>query len=77
MIYSILYKVLCILIAVSAFWVGIRYVKLNSPPLKKNTLTIKQKKVKQNRQIFGISEPGAPEINKVQIINYNDLGING
>ena len=43
----------------------------------KNTLTIKQKKVKQNRQIFGISEPEAPEINKVQIINYNDLGING
>ena len=77
MVYSILYKVLCILVVISAFWVGFRYVRSSAPPLKKDTLAIKQKKVKQNKEIFGISETEAPEINEIFIVDYKDLGING
>ena len=77
MVFDIVYKVICIMLVIVSAYVGVRYVKLNSALSKYDKLALKQNIVKENRQIFGISDVEAAEVKEVNIVKYEDLGING
>ena len=74
---NVVAAIISVLIIAGSVWVGINYVTQNSVPNKQDKLVIKQKMVKKNRQIFGISDVEAADIKDVNIVKYDDLGING
>lgn len=74
MVLHVVPAIISVLIIGGSLWVSIRYANQYSEPKRINK---QYGIVKQNRQIFGISEAKAPEIQDVHVVKYDDLGING